>query len=71
MPPSSNHVLLASMTYEPSLPNHIQTFPVSPQVVALNIDVGIVVVKVLNNWGGDYSCLYRVSVTEIHAVVPD
>lgn len=61
MSPSPDHLLLASFTYDPSLPSHIQTFPVASEVVELGIDVGIVIFRVESNWGGDFTCLYRVS----------
>ena len=33
-----------------------------PAVIEMGIDMGIVVFKVESNWGGDLTCLYRVSV---------
>ena len=59
--PSTDLILLASFSYDPSLPSPIQTFPVSPEIVDLGIDVGIVIFRIESNWGGDFTCLYRVS----------
>lgn len=56
------HLLLANITYDPSAPHHIQTFPVLPEVAELGIDVGIVIFKIESNWGADFTCLYRVRV---------
>lgn len=53
--------MLANITYDPSAPHHIQTFPVLPEVVELGVDVGIVIFKIESNWGADFTCLYRVS----------
>lgn len=41
----------------------IQTFSVFPEVIQQRIDVGIVIFRVLDNWGGDLTCLYRVGLT--------
>lgn len=61
VPPSSDHLLLATLEYDPQAENPTQTFPVPPVVLELGIDMGIVVIKVESNWGGDLTCLYRVS----------
>ena len=58
--PSPDHLLLASFAYDPSLPSHIQTFPVSPEIVDLGVNVGIVIFRVDGNWGGAFTCVYRV-----------
>ncbi|KAI9638119.1 UNC-like C-terminal-domain-containing protein [Dioszegia hungarica] len=62
LPPSPDYLLLSSFTYDPSLPNHVQTFPVDPEIQAMGIDMGIVVFKIASNWGGDFTCLYRARV---------
>lgn len=64
LPPSAapEHILLANITYDPSAPHHIQTFPVLPEVVELGVDLGIVIFKIESNWGADFTCLYRVRV---------
>lgn len=37
-----------------------QTFPVHQEVLASGLDFGVFVLEVLNNWGSDSTCLYRV-----------
>jgi len=58
---STDQILLASFEYDPSLPAQTQTFPVPADVVDLGIDIGIVIFRVESNFGGDFTCLYRVS----------
>jgi len=58
--PSPDHLLLGSFIYDPSAASHVQTFPVDPEVVELGIDVGVAIFKIDSNWGGDFTCLYRV-----------
>jgi len=60
-PRSPERLLLTSFTYDPSAPSHIQTFPVDNEIVEMGLDVGIVIFSVVSNWGGDFTCLYRVS----------
>jgi SUN domain-containing protein 1/2 len=53
-------VRLASFTYDIQAPSNVQTFPVRQEVKDLELDFGIVVLVVKNNWGRDsYTCLYR------------
>ena len=40
-------------------PNAVQTFPVDEDVHASGMDFGIVVLRVLSNWGQQFTCLYR------------
>lgn len=61
IPPSPDHLLLASFTYDPSLATPMQTFPVAREIRELGVDVGIVIFKIASNWGADFTCLYRVS----------
>jgi SUN domain-containing protein 1/2 len=56
-----DHLSLGTFTYDPSAPSHIQTFKVDPAIVDLGVDVGVVIFRVNSNWGGDLTCLYRVS----------
>ncbi|OWZ80276.1 hypothetical protein C366_01159 [Cryptococcus neoformans Tu401-1] len=58
----TNYLPLGTFTYDPSSYSHIQTFPVSPDIVELGIRIGVVVFKIESNWGGDLTCLYRVRV---------
>ncbi len=41
---------------------HVQTFDVPQAIVASNIDVGLVVLEVVSNWGTDVTCMYRMCV---------
>lgn len=64
VPESANHILLASGTYDPSAPSHVQSFPVSAPARQLGIPIQVVVVKILSNHGESaYTCLYRVRVS--------
>ncbi|EIW69445.1 hypothetical protein TREMEDRAFT_71629 [Tremella mesenterica DSM 1558] len=60
--PSVDNLLLTEFTYDPNSPSPIQTVPVSPDIVELGIDTGIVIFKIESNWGADFTCLYRVRV---------
>ena len=55
-------VLLASFAYDIFAPFHIQTFPISSIAVDEGIYFGVVVLEVLDNWGGQTTCVYRVRV---------
>ncbi|KAK8869764.1 hypothetical protein IAR55_000332 [Kwoniella newhampshirensis] len=57
-----DYLPLGSFTYEPTALSHIQTFPVASDIVDLGIKVGVIVFKVESNWGGQFTCLYRVRV---------
>lgn len=60
LPTSPQFIRLANFTYDINAPNYVQTFAVDPDVRALGLDFGIVVLRVLSNWGMDrYTCLYR------------
>jgi len=60
LPKSPHFMRLANFTYDINAPNYVQTFAVDPDVKALGLDFGIVVLRVLSNWGQDrYTCLYR------------
>lgn len=62
-PPSHNHLLLASFTYDIDSPRALQTFPVSTEASQLEIPISVVQVRVTNNYGNkDFTCLYRVRV---------
>jgi SUN domain-containing protein 1/2 len=62
-PPSQNHLLLASFTYDITSPRTIQTFSVSNEAKSLQIPTSIIQVRVSSNYGNkDFTCLYRVRV---------
>ena len=56
------YIHLQSFSYDIHAPFHIQTFHVAESVVALGLDIGLLVLEVLDNWGGPSTCLYRVRV---------
>ncbi|KAF8867949.1 hypothetical protein CPB85DRAFT_1449156 [Mucidula mucida] len=58
--PAKLWVKIASFNYNIHDSNPIQTFPVFEEIRKLNVDFGIVNLRILNNWGReDYTCLYR------------
>lgn len=60
LPKSAKYIRIASFTYNIRSPDNIQTYPILPEVAELGMDFGIVVLRVLNNWGRDeLTCLYR------------
>ncbi|KII85020.1 hypothetical protein PLICRDRAFT_45126 [Plicaturopsis crispa FD-325 SS-3] len=60
LPKSPQYLRIANFTYDIHAPQNIQTFPVSPEIRALGVDFGIVVLRVMSNWGRDeFTCLYR------------
>ncbi|KAJ7593266.1 hypothetical protein C8J56DRAFT_494408 [Mycena floridula] len=63
LPKSPQYIRIAAFSYNIHSPDNIQTFPVFPEVQEMKLDFGIVVLRVLNNWGQDeYTCLYRMRV---------
>ena len=60
LPKNVDYLRIAKFTYDIHAPKHVQTFDVEEDVKDLGLDFGIVVARVLNNWGHDsYTCLYR------------
>ena len=59
LPSSVRYVRIAQFEYDIDAPNAVQTFPVDEDVRATGMDFGIVVLRVLNNWGQAFTCLYR------------
>jgi len=60
LPKYPEYVRLANFIYDIHSPHNVQTYPVMPEMRELGIDFGIVVLRVLNNWGrDDFTCLYR------------
>lgn len=57
-----NFLPLATVEYNIHGACHVQTFAVYPSVVEANIDFGVIVLEVLDNWGGEVTRLYRVRV---------
>lgn len=53
---------LASFTYNIDYNNPVQTFPIDAPIIASGMTFGVVALEVLDNWGSDVTCLYRVRV---------
>ena len=56
------YVPLASFSFNIKEVNMHQVFDVFPEIYGLRMDFGIVVVQVVNNWGGAHTGLYHVGV---------
>ena len=56
-------ILLTVAEYDPAMDHPIQTFQVPYPIRALGIATHNVVAKVNGNWGSQYTCVYRVSLT--------
>ena len=60
LPTQPQYLRIANFTYNVDAENNVQTFPVHPEIKHLGIDFGIVVLRVLSNWGrNELTCLYR------------
>ncbi|KAM0754805.1 hypothetical protein T439DRAFT_377231 [Meredithblackwellia eburnea MCA 4105] len=66
VPPTPNHILLATGQYDISSASPIQTFPVTAQARHLGIPVQMVIFRFLSNNGDSaYTCVYRVRVSGV------
>lgn len=60
LPHNPPYIRIANFTYDVDSPKNIQTFPVFEEIKEKKMDFGIVVLRVLDNWGRDeFTCLYR------------
>lgn len=56
----SQYLRIATFTYDPHASHNIQTFPVDKEIASLEVDFGIVILRIKNNWGRqEFTCLYR------------
>ncbi|KAG6813396.1 hypothetical protein H0H92_011373 [Tricholoma furcatifolium] len=62
LPREPLYVRIAEFTYDIHAPHNVQTFSIDPELSALEVDFGIVVLMMKSNWGRDYTCLYRLRV---------
>ncbi len=62
-PMSRNHlyVLLATFEYDINAPFYVQTFQVDPSVSS-KFYFGMFVLEIVDNWGGESTCLYRLRI---------
>ena len=56
-----DQIRLGAFEYDANSDSPIQTFPIEPEIVDLGLDMGIVIFRILSNWDGEFTCLYRVS----------
>jgi SUN domain-containing protein 1/2 len=60
LPHSAKYVRVAQFEYDiHKLDAAVQSFPIDEDVRALELDFGIVALRVLSNWGKEFTCLYR------------
>jgi SUN domain-containing protein 1/2 len=59
LPSSAKYLRIAQFEYDIDEPNAVQTFPVDEDIRALGLDFGIVTLRMLSNWGREFTCLYR------------
>lgn len=60
LPTDAKYIRIADFTYDIDSLNNVQTFPINPEIRNLAIDFGVVVLRVLDNWGRkEFTCLYR------------
>ncbi|TFK79660.1 hypothetical protein K466DRAFT_579148 [Polyporus arcularius HHB13444] len=59
---NQQYVLLARFDYNIFAPFHIQTFPIASVAVDEGMYFGVVVLEILDNWGGQSTCVYRIRI---------
>ncbi|KAF9525772.1 hypothetical protein CPB83DRAFT_837849 [Crepidotus variabilis] len=60
LPKFPEYLRLSSFEYDVDKDRSVQTFDIDGEVKKLGIDFGIVVLRVMSNWGiEDFTCLYR------------
>lgn len=59
LPHSGKYLRIAQFEYDIDAPDAVQTFPVDEDIHSLGLDFGIAVLRVLSNWGKEFTCLYR------------
>ncbi|KAI5985409.1 hypothetical protein EDC04DRAFT_2590291 [Pisolithus marmoratus] len=57
---------LVSFDYNIHATNHMQVFPILDPVMATGMDFSMVVLEILDNWGGKMTCLYQVGIYGEH-----
>ncbi|CAK5268481.1 unnamed protein product [Mycena citricolor] len=60
MPRYPEYIRIATFRYDVHAASNIQTFSMDEEIRGLEMDFGIVVLRVMNNWGHEhFTCLYR------------
>ncbi|CDO76816.1 hypothetical protein BN946_scf185033.g13 [Trametes cinnabarina] len=61
---TSGHIFLslACFEYDINADLHVQTFPVSQDIIDSGMDFGVFVLELLDDWGASSVCLYRVRI---------
>ncbi|KAI0371019.1 hypothetical protein BV20DRAFT_943066 [Pilatotrama ljubarskyi] len=59
---TDTYALLANFTYDIYAALHIQTFQIDPRIVESRMYFGIFVLEILDNWGSNSICLYRLRI---------
>ena len=59
LPKQPEYIRLTNFSYDIHASHNVQTFAVDPEIKKLGIDFGIVALRVLNNWGHTFTCIYR------------
>ena len=57
--PSDTHVCLARGEYDIHHHNHVQSLPIWTHAEDIGLAVSSFTIRVVNNWGGQRTCLYR------------
>ncbi|KAI6098656.1 hypothetical protein EDD16DRAFT_1498286, partial [Pisolithus croceorrhizus] len=57
---SMSFIPFLSFNYNIHATIHTQLFPILNSMAATNMDFGVIVLEILDNWGGKLMCLYRV-----------
>ncbi|KAI0308997.1 hypothetical protein OF83DRAFT_1022029, partial [Amylostereum chailletii] len=62
LPSSSKYMRIASFEYNIDAQDNVQTFPLPRNIRELGIDFGVVMLRIMSNWGREFTCLYRMRV---------
>ena len=62
-PPSPTHICVYQGRYDIHDYNHVQTFPLWIDAIEHGLAVNRITVRIVNNWGGERTCIYRLRLT--------
>ncbi len=60
--PDHTYIPLAHFDYDVRAPSNVQTFTMEEYVLDSDLYSGVYVLEILDNWGGQSTCLYRVRI---------